>query len=677
MSPRFSAAKSDAAPYRFVVYLACTVFALSLNYLLGKDMPPDTLQYHIYAGFNAVHDRFDQDYFPAGPNAYFNPYIYLPLYGLISSNLSSLEISSILAITHSILLWLTYELALVVCPLQDRRERLKFGLCALAFTLVNPILLQQIGSTLADITTAVLVLAGWLFLARTVRAPSLGRTICAGLLCGLAAGLKLTNAVHAIAGIGVLMLLPTSLWERVRHGIAYGVALGISVFVVLAPWSCRLQGRFGNPLFPLMNSVFKSPEMTTQGARTMRFIPETAGEFLWRPFAMIDPVTMVHVEMSAPDPRYALLLIVTGIYFCRWLWVRRLAPASHPDACDDAHPARVLAAIGFGLALDWVLWLDGSGNSRYFLPMSSVAGVVLVALLYRLLARAKARNYLIACILGTQCVQLWMAADYRWNGTAWDDHWINVQVPQRLRSERNLFFSIGAQSNSFVAPYLAADSGLINISGLYILGPDGANGARIAALIKRYAPNLRMLIPGERIYAAGEHRAPTRVQIDEALAPFSLRVDEGDCATISVRGLPPPLEFVPAGSKSPAPRPHDTSYLLSCAVVRDDTDHSAQIPLHRSADLALDHLEDACPALFQPRRLRTEYIGDGGLRHYVATDLNAWVSHGSVKFRQPSVGGDIVFLGSESDWVRAPLELRCGRRNGRYFAILPSPPPTP
>jgi hypothetical protein len=527
---------------------------------------------------------------------------------------------------------------------------------------------------LADITTAVLVLAGWLLLARVVRAPSLARTICAGVLCGLAAGLKLTNAMHAIAGVSVLMFLPASLRDRIRHGIAYGIALGLSVFVVLAPWSYRLQERFGNPLFPLFNSVFKSPEMITQGARTMRFIPETAGEFLWRPFAMIDPVTMVHVEMSAPDPRYALLLIVTGIFFCIRPWVRRSTPASR----DDAHAARVLAAIGLGLALDWTFWLASSGNSRYFLPMSSVAAVVLVALLYRVLGtRTKARAYIIAGILGAQCVQLWMAADYRWNGTAWDDHWINVQVPQRLRSDRNLFLSIGAQSNSFVAPYLAADSGLINISGLYILGPDGANGARIAALIKRYAPNLRMLIPGQRIYAAGEHRAPTRVQIDEALAPFSLRVDEGDCATIAVRGLPPPLEFVPAGSKPPAPQPRDTSYLLSCAVVPDDTDHSAQIPLHRSADLALDHLEDACPALFQPRRLRTEYIGDGGLRHYVATDLNAWVSHGSVKFRQPSVGGDIVFLGSESEWVKAPLELRCGRRNGRYFAILPSPPATP
>src|SRR6266404_8878382 len=126
---KIAAAPGVAAPYRLPVYMACTIVALAANALLGKDMPPDTLSYHLYAGFNAVHDRFAQDYFPAGPNSYFNPYIYAPLYYLASSRLSSLEISSALAIVHSVMLWLTYELADAVCSSDDRHQRLIFGLC--------------------------------------------------------------------------------------------------------------------------------------------------------------------------------------------------------------------------------------------------------------------------------------------------------------------------------------------------------------------------------------------------------------------------------------------------------------------------------------------------------------------------------------------------------------------
>ncbi len=661
-----------AVPYRLPVYIGCTVLALMTNYLLGKDMAWDTLSYQLYAGFSAVNDRFAQDYFAAGPQSYFNPYIYTPLYYLVSTDLSSLEISSILAMAHSALLWLTYELAVSVCPASDKRERLLFGLCGIAFALLNPVLLQQIGSTFADITTGELVLAGWLLLALAVRTPSAARVVCAGLLIGIATGLKLTNAVHAISGFAILIFLPLTLRGRIRQVLAYGILLGIGFVVVAAPWSYRLEARFGNPLFPLMNSVFKSPEFTTEPLRHLRFVPATLTEALSRPIAMVDPVTMVHEELRAPDLRYAVLLILIGALFCRWLWQRRTS-SSHQLAPNlDAASARILVAISCGLAVDWVAWLSGSGNSRYFLPISSVAGIVIVALIFQLFAtRAKARNYVLASVLAIQGVQLWMGADYRWNEAPWDAHWINIAVPAKLVSEPNLYLTLGAQTNSFVAPYLAPSAGMINFSGGYTLGPEGANGAHIAALINRYSPNIRILIRGERLYRNDERRTPNSDQINDALRPFSLRVDENDCATIIVRGLPPDLQITIATSQPVAAQSRDTTFLLSCHLTPDKLVYSAEMLAHRDADLALDRLEDACPALFQPRRPRTEYSGTAGLRRYLNTDLTAWVSHGRVKFLQPSVGGDVVYLGSEGEWKKAPIQIRCGRRNGRYFATLP------
>jgi hypothetical protein len=180
-----------------------------------------------------------------------------------------------------------------------------------------------------------------------------------------------------------------------------------------------------------------------------------------------------------------------------------------------------------------------------------------------------------------------------------------------------------------------------------------------------------MLIRGERLYRDDERQLPNRTQIDDALGPFGLRVDESDCAKMTVHGLTPDLDFTIATSQPAEPQSGDTTYLLSCHIVPDKADHSAQMPARRDADLALDHLEDSCPALFQPRRPRTEYSGDGGLRRYGAIDVNAWVSHGSIKFRQPSVGGDVMYLGRETDWVKSPIPIGCGRRNGRAFASLP------
>ena len=592
-----------------------------------------------------------------------------PSTGLVSAGLPALAIGSVLAMAHSIILWLTFELAISVCPSNDPRVRLTYGLCAVALAFMNPILLQEIGSTFADIATAELALAGWVLLAAAVRAPGAARVVGAGLLLGAATALKLTNAVHAIAGIAVLIMLPLAPQGRIRHGLGYVVSLGLGFAIVAAPWSYRLEQMFGNPLFPLMNGLFRSPEFTTEPLRHFRFIPGTVVEALWRPFAMINPVRMVHEELRAPDLRYAVLVVLAGIFFLRWLWQRLAQPSGFP-ARPESHPsARVLAALGCGLGADWVLWLSSSGNGRYFLPMACVAAVAIVALLFRLFAtRPRVRNYILAAIFGVQAMQLWMGTEFRWNPVPWDGQWFKIAVPEKLRTEPNLYLTIGVQSNSFIAPFLARGSGLVNFSGGYALGPGGASGARIKALIGRFSPHVRVLLSGARLYADAERREPRRSQVDAVLERFGLRVDTNDCTTITVYGLPPPLEITVKRSEPVEPQSTDTSYLVSCHLAPANTDHSMQIARQRAADLVLDRLEDACPELFQPRRMLSEPNGDAWQRLYMNTDLTAWVSHGWVKFRNSVDGNQMIYVGRESDWAMSPLRLACGRRDGHYFA---------
>src|ERR1700730_6334283 len=113
----------EAAPYRMYVYAACTVLAVALNYVFGKEMAWDLLHYHFYSGFSALNDRFELDYFAAGPQSYFNPYAYVPFYGLVKLGLPGLAVGTVLAMGHSVVLWLTYEIACRVCPSQDREGR--------------------------------------------------------------------------------------------------------------------------------------------------------------------------------------------------------------------------------------------------------------------------------------------------------------------------------------------------------------------------------------------------------------------------------------------------------------------------------------------------------------------------------------------------------------------------
>jgi len=339
-----------------------------------------------------------------------------------------------------------------------------------------------------------------------------------------------------------------------------------------------------------------------------------------------------------------------------------------------------LSALGSGFAIDWVLWLAGSGNSRYFIPMACVCSVLVVGLLWQLLPSApKARAYVLAALFAIQAVQLWWGAELRWTSVAWDGgKWFEIEAPAALTAEPALYLTIGIQSDSFVIPYLARDAGFIDFSGGYPLTPKNANGAQVEALIRSYAPRLRVLTRGRRLYTDAELHAPSLSQVNGALGRFGLRADPAACARITVHGLPPDLEVSFASSSSALePASLDTTYLVSCRLMADRADHSAEIAQQQQADAALDHLEDACPQLFQPRRPPTDTRGPTSRRLYTNTDVVAWVSAGRVKFQEPLRGDDMVVLGRESDWVKAAPRLTCGRRYGHYFARVPGPLETP
>jgi hypothetical protein len=580
-----------------------------------------------------------------------------------------------LAQFHSVVLWLTYELACKVSPSESPKERFFFGVCVTVLAFMNPILIQQIGSSFSDITTAGLVLGGWLLLANAIHRPRTKLVILAGILLGLSAALKPTNIVHAFAAFLVVAFIPVLLLARIRLLLYFGAALGASFAFAAAPWSYRLAGMFGNPMFPLLNNVFKSPELTTAPLRTYRFIPDSLTDALMRPFAISGTGPMIQEELSAPDSRYVLLLLIFLIFVSACVW-RYLAGTPTRIAAPRSESAtRVLAALGCGFVVDWMVWLIGSGNGRYFIPMACIAAVLAVALLFRLLVNHPVgRNGILLALFIAQGTQLVIGTDYRWNPAPWDGHWFNVDIPAKLTTEPNLYLSIGGPSNSFLVPFLPKGSGFVTFTGEFDLGPYGGSASRVRALIARSTPNVRVLVSGEGIYEDAAKREPRQSDVDDVLRAFDLRVDMSDCATITIRGLRlntwrAPNSSIPA-RRTPRGKLRYTSHLASCHVIPDTRDESQELAARHTVDLVLDRLEDACPALFQPPRPQTEHVNQIWLRRYGATDLTAWVGNGEVNFIDAVRNPHEISVGSEEAWIRGPLQLECGRQHGIYFGRL-------
>lgn len=672
---------------RFLVYISCTLLALVTSYRLGKDMQWDTLDYHLYAGFSAVHDRFGLDYFAAAGQSYLNPYVYAPFYLLATSALSALEVAGILAVVQSAILWLTYELAITVVPADHARGRITLGAAAVVLAFANPVLMEQFGSSFADITTAELVLAGALVLIGAIRTPSAWRIAGAGFLLGAASALKLTNSLDAVSLAIVPLFLPVRWPKRWGGAALYALSVGLSFALVSLPWSIQLERHFGNPLFPLLNGVFHSPEFTIAPLVDYRFLPASFVAALWRPFAMIAPVRLVHIETPAPDLRYALLVVLAVLL----VLVRRVSRSQAGQAAGrqaaGSAETRVLLALGCAFLINWVMWLRTTGNSRYFIPMACVAAVLVVALACRLLmAWPRVLTGVIAAILLAQIYQIQAGAEYRFPYPWGGEPWFDVSVPDPVASQPALYFSVGVQANAFVVPYLPAGSGFINLEGDFVLGPDGANGARIRDLIRRFSPHLRVLVQDSRVDADRDNDVPHLDAVNDAIEPFGLRVDSASCSRIVARATPK-LEVVTVGGALPRlpPSAWYMRFLVTCQLVPDTTgQYAALAPEARTANLVLDRLEDACPTLFQPRRSETYLAGssvDGyfWVRRYSNTDVIAWVHRGKVGFEQVElrklIGGHrgVQDAGLELAWERSPLRVACGRRSDGVFLRILQP----
>jgi hypothetical protein len=674
---------------RFWVYISCAALAVLTSYLLGKEMMWDNLDYHLYAGFSALHDRFGSDYFAAGVQSYLNPYVYAPYYLLATTGLPALWVASSLAVVQSGILWLTYELACAVSPPGDKRTRIAVGACAALLALANPILIDQLGSSFADIITAEISLAGWLLLVLAVRTPSAPRVLGAGLLLGVASALKLTNSLHALSACMLLLFLPASWSGKMRLSVGFIAAVAVSFAAVAAPWAVRLNHQFGNPFFPLLNNIFRSPHFPAIPLADYRFVPSSFAEMLSRPFVMSLPTAYVDDEYASPDIRYALLLLLALMAFVRWIWQSRRAAPRAEVACDGTAARRAFVALACAFLVDWLLWLHVSGNGRYFLAMACVAGVLVVVLAFRIFTtRRDVLGVLLTAVFMVQGVQLAFGTQYR-TSVPWDrGPWFEVSVPAALQRSPDLFFIVGEESESFVVPFLAAGSGVVNLDGDYVLGPTGVGGARIQALIRRYAGHIRVAAMAGEFVLSPPKQLPDLAHANDTLAPFGLRVDETDCSTVTTHNMRFPWRKVLPGTipldlpqiKAKllrVPQSRD-GYLVTCQVVPDPGSRQALANAESEPDLVFDRMEGECPQLFQPLHPVTQVFGDvrAGylwMRKYPGTDLTAVIVGGSLRLADGTRGGRPEMLGPEADWAKGPLPLACGRHGEHYYAKLLAP----
>lgn len=447
----------------FMGWLLCLLVPAAFGLLalaLGKDANWDFLNYHFYNPYAFLTHRLDIDIAVAHHATYYNPLIDIPFF-LAAKHLPARLVGFFIGWLQGANFVLIYWLARRV--LRITRPFSKTAICA-AIALAGMLgagTLGQIGIVAYDVVISLGVFAALLLVASCCSRMGVGsnpRTFgliaAAGAAVGSAAGLKLTAAIYVV-GLNLAVLALPGNWRRrmlLALSFAAGALAGLLLFA--GSWSLELWQRTGNPVFPYFNSIFQSPLADGTFNRDTTFTEQSLAVKLLFPFYFSFDSSRV-AEFFFRDIR---ILLVYVLFPIGWI-VSRFNKRSDHRALTDPVTARYLLTAA---AISYLVWLGIFCIYRYLIALEMLAPLLIAICLDQIPLSTKTRLILLVSLLAVSQAVVGVGFNGR---LPWDEHYVQVEVPQIPRPDRTVALIAGYGPAGYVIPAFPPQIPFLRIQG--------------------------------------------------------------------------------------------------------------------------------------------------------------------------------------------------------------------
>lgn len=430
----------DIPSVPLAVVVGCMLLGAVYAYTVGDDVNWDWRNYHAYNVWAAINHRDAIDVVPAGFQTYFNPLIYYPIYAL-RQLLSPVWTGLIAGAVHGLNLVAIYSLTRALLGNAANAACLAASVVLAAF---GPLTLSEVGTSFADIALSLPIIAALILMASSDE-PRPGFHILAGVLIGASVALKLTNVVFAFGLVAAAI-------AATRPLAALGcIALGGTIGSLLAGgwWSFLLWRDFGNPVFPLFNGIFPSPELSSVNILDRQFIPHGWLDGLAYPFYWLAGDNRSS-EYAFRDARFAVALVLLAVAVGTSL-IRRVALLNRRD----------VQFISF-FVVSYAIWLMLFSIQRYAVALELLCGPLIVLLLVRVLQSPAAtaswgspesRRSAIILVVALASAAWTQPGD--WTRRAWSNPY-HPRLPSELKQPAN--YLLLGKPLAYIAPLLPPGS---------------------------------------------------------------------------------------------------------------------------------------------------------------------------------------------------------------------------
>lgn len=346
-----------ATVVRVILLVAPVVFGV-VAVRLGQGNGWDLHNYHLYDGWAFWTGGRGQDLAVAQLQSYFNPLL-ATFSWLLFENTPPRVSAFLLGLLQGMNVILLYLIAARVLRGADGNARPWLALATAVVGATGATQLAELGTSVGDNLVSLPTLGSFLLVLWNP-APTPRRAAGAGLLAGVATGLKLTVTPFAVGFLVAAAVLAWRQRNRWRVLLASTAALGAAFLIVDGFWLLRLYQDFGNPLFPMFAGLFGGPYVPSISLRDVQHLPLSLKE--WLVFPLVWVMKPLHVaEVNFFDLRIAIAFLLAPLVL-----LRVLGRASAPE--------RALVA---GLAVSYLIWLPLFAIYRYLAPLEMLAPLVI------------------------------------------------------------------------------------------------------------------------------------------------------------------------------------------------------------------------------------------------------------------------------------------------------------
>jgi hypothetical protein len=496
------------APVAIVLALAPLGFGAAVL-ALGMDANWDLRNYHYYNAYAYLTGREGHDILAAQVNGFFNPLIDVPFY-LATQIWPARVVGFLLGTVQGLNVLPLYGIVHATIASESPKQRRLVALALALLGMIGSGALSELGTTFYDNVVSLGPLtAFWLILRRDERL-TMPELLAAGLLTGLAVGLKQPTVTLAIGLCLAFFSASAPLGRRVSLAFIFGTGVLLGIGVTAGTWMLHLWRMYGNPFFPFYNQIFRSPWALPQDYMKYFYIPTDWPVRLLFPFAyLLDP----KLTSDAAFRDLRILVCFLLIPFAAAARLRRTSRA-HPPWSPGAR--YLLAAF----AISYIAWILLFCVYRYITALEMLAPLAITLAIQALPITRRARLVATVAVLGVT-VAATQPAD--WIRVPWTDKWVSVDPPPIADPSRTIVLITGHEPLSYLIPSFPPAVRFIRIDSSFTGAYEPTvrfNGVMRAIVDEHKGPLLVLYNPNEAEAA------------DHHLAFYDLAVRRTACALV-------------------------------------------------------------------------------------------------------------------------------------------------